>query len=55
VYDVSGRLTDVLIDGVVESGYHSIGLDTKGYASGIYFYRLIAGGKTFTRKMIVVK
>ena len=55
VYDVSGRLTDVLIDGVVEPGYHSFRLDTKGYASGVYFYRLVGGGKTFTRKMIVVK
>jgi len=55
VYDVSGRLTDVLIDGVVEPGYHSLRLDTKGYASGVYFYRLVAGDKTFTRKMIVVK
>ena len=55
VYDISGRLADVLIDGVLEPGYHSLRLDTKGYASGIYFYRLIAGGKTFTRKMIVVK
>ncbi|MCK4395116.1 T9SS type A sorting domain-containing protein, partial [candidate division WOR-3 bacterium] len=55
VYDISGRLTDVLIDGVLEPGYHSLRLDTKGYASGVYFYRLIAEGKTFTRKMIVVK
>jgi len=55
VYDVSGRLTDVLIDGVVEPGYHSFRLDTEGYASGVYFYRLVAGDKTFTRKMIVVK
>jgi len=30
-------------------------LDTEGYASGVYFYRLVAGDKTFTRKMIVVK
>jgi len=55
VYDVSGRLTDVLIDGVLEPGYHSKQLDTKGYASGVYFYRLSAGDKTFTRKMIVMK
>jgi len=55
VYDVSGRLTDVLIDGVVEPGYYSLRLDTKGYASGVYFYRLAGGGKTFTRKLIVVK
>jgi hypothetical protein len=55
IYDVSGRLLDILINREVEAGYHSMKLDTKGYASGVYFYRLTAGGKTFTRKMTVVK
>jgi len=55
VYDVSGRLIEVLTDGVEEAGYHSESLDTKGYASGVYFYRLKAGDKTFTRKMLVVR
>ena len=55
IYDVSGRLVDVLLNGRSEPGYYSIHLNTKRYTSGIYFYRLIAGGKEFTRKMIVVK
>jgi len=55
VYDVSGRLVEVMIDRVEEVGYHNERLDTKGYASGVYFYRLSAGGKTFTRKMLVVR
>ncbi len=55
MYDASGRLMDVLVDGVVEPGYHSLQLDTKDYASGVYFYRLVTRGKILTRKMIVVK
>ena len=55
VYDVTGRLVDILVNGEVDPGYHSMRLDTKGYASGVYFYRLSAGGRTFTEKMIVVK
>jgi hypothetical protein len=55
VYDTSGRLVDVLVSGEVEAGYHSLRLDTGSYVSGVYFYRLAAGGKTFTKKMIVVK
>jgi hypothetical protein len=55
IYDVSGRLVDVLVDGEVESGFHKIRLNTKKYASGIYFYRLIAGDKIFTRKMTIIK
>jgi uncharacterized delta-60 repeat protein len=55
VYDASGRLVDVLVDGEVEAGYHSLRLDTKVYVSGVYFYRLAAEGKVFTKKLIVVK
>ena len=55
VYDVTGRLVDVLIDRVIDAGYHSLRLDTKSYTSGLYFYRLTVGGKRFTRKMLVVK
>jgi hypothetical protein len=55
VYDASGRLVDVLLDGEVAPGYYSLRLDTQGYVSGVYFYRLRAGGKLFTKKMIVVR
>jgi hypothetical protein len=55
VYDASGRLVDVLLEGEVEAGYHSARLSTDSYVSGVYFYRLAAGGKTFTKKLIVVK
>jgi hypothetical protein len=46
---------DEVVGGVVEAGYHSVRLDTKGYVSGVYFYRLRAGSRIFTKKMIVVK
>jgi hypothetical protein len=55
VYDASGRLVDEVVGGVVEAGYHSIRLDTQGYVSGVYFYRLRAGSRIFTKKMIVVR
>ena len=55
VYDVSGRLVEELVSGGVEAGYHSVRLDTKSYVSGVYFYRLAAGNKLFTKKLIVVK
>jgi len=55
VYDASGRLVEVIVDGEVEAGYHSTRLDTKSYVSGVYFYRLAAGNKVFTKKLIVVK
>ncbi len=55
VYDVSGRLVNMLVNGIVEPGYRSLGLDTRTYSSGIYFLRLKAGDKVITKKMMVLK
>jgi hypothetical protein len=55
VYDVSGRMVEEVAGGVKEAGYHTARLDVKGYVSGVYFYRLVAGGRVFMKKMIVVK
>jgi len=55
MYDISGRLISVLREGKSEPGYYSIKLNTSKLTNGVYFYRLVAGGKTFTNKMIVVR
>ena len=55
VFDVLGREVATLVDGVKEPGEYSVAFDASGLASGVYFYRLTAGGFTTTRRMIVVK
>ena len=60
VYDVKGRLVTCLAEGVREAGYHSViwtGSDAAGamVPPGVYFYRLVAGNKALTRKMLLVK
>ncbi|MEJ2719678.1 MAG: FlgD immunoglobulin-like domain containing protein, partial [bacterium] len=60
VYDVSGRLVSTLVSGVVERGnreYQWNGTDTAGNraSTGVYFYRLTAGEKTLTKKMVLLK
>ena len=66
VYDVNGRNVATLVDGTVDAGDHTVtfsakggsasGGDAGGLASGIYIYRLEAGGAVVaTRKMIVLK
>ena len=62
VYDVSGSLVRVLVDGVRESRatpYNVTwdGRDESGetVASGVYFYRLIAPGIVQTKKMVLLK
>jgi hypothetical protein len=60
IYDVTGRHVRTLVDGDATPGRKSAtwdGRDTRGneVSSGIYFYRLVAGSTTFTRKMVVLK
>ena len=60
VYDVSGRLSRLLVNADMDPGSKEIrwdGRDSKGrkVASGIYFYRLKAGTFTYTRKMVLLR
>jgi len=61
VYDIAGRLVDVLInDEMVSAGSNEVvwhGRDMSGrqLPSGTYFYRLTAGVYSETRRMVLVK
>lgn len=55
VYDVSGRLVLTAHDGVLAAGRHEIPVDAGNLATGVYFYRVIAGGFKATRKMVVLR
>ena len=60
VYDVAGRLVDILVDEERPGGVHDTvwnGTDSKGMpvASGIYFYRLDAAGTVITKKMALLR
>ncbi|WP_083909842.1 T9SS type A sorting domain-containing protein [Gracilimonas tropica] len=56
VFDVTGRKVAVLVDGKQKSaGQHRVSFDGSGLSSGVYFYRLEAGGQTLTQKMLLVK
>jgi endonuclease I len=60
VYDVSGRLTAVLVDGDLDSGVHRAvwnGRDSDGRpaASGVYFCRMKAADFNATRKLVLLK
>jgi hypothetical protein len=45
----------VLVDGMMASGVHSVSFDGSALASGVYLYRLEAGGVILQRKMMLVK
>jgi len=60
VYDLRGALVRVLVDEQMDGGRHSVqwdGTDSQGrqVSSGVYFYRLEAGGRSAVRKMILLK
>ncbi len=56
VYDLQGRIVAVPIRGEpLESGAHGRPLDVHRWASGIYFCRLDAGGRTAVRKLVIAR
>ncbi|HEV8537897.1 MAG TPA: T9SS type A sorting domain-containing protein, partial [Bacteroidota bacterium] len=55
IYDVLGREVATLVDEMKEPGEHYVDWDASGITSGIYFYRLQAGGFVETKKMAVVR
>jgi hypothetical protein len=60
IYDVNGALVHTLVNGVRPAGPSSAswdGRDMNGalVSSGVYFYKLVAGGFTQTKKMVLLK
>ena len=60
VYDMKGRRINALVNQVQSAGRHHVRWNAKdargnGISAGVYLYRLEAGGKVFTEKMIFMK
>jgi hypothetical protein len=60
VFDVGGRKVATHVLGTEPAGWKTIALDAsddagRPLASGVYFYRIHAGGMTETRKMVIAK
>ena len=55
VYDVLGREVAVLVDERRVAGFYQDVFDGKGFASGVYIYRLAAGSFVTSRRMVLLK
>lgn len=55
IFDILGRETRILDEGVQDPGFQSIIFDGSGLSSGLYLYRITAGGFTDTKKMLLMK
>jgi hypothetical protein len=50
-----GQKVETLITGQMPAGRHNVQWDASGYSSGIYFCRLTAGDRIFTKRMTLIK
>jgi choice-of-anchor B domain-containing protein len=55
VFDASGKLVETILQGYRLAGSYETEFNASGFASGVYFYTLRAGGFSETKKMVIVK
>jgi hypothetical protein len=55
VYNILGQRIKTLVDTRQEAGCKTVNWDASDYSSGIYFYKLTVNGKTFTKRMTLLK
>jgi hypothetical protein len=55
VFDLLGRETGILVNGIKDAGYHEVTFNASLTTSGVYFYRLQYGSIVETRTMMLIK
>lgn len=55
VYNIAGQQVDVLLNDYLSAGDHQVSWDGSNVASGVYLYRLQAGGEVKSDKMLLLK
>ena len=55
VFDVVGRQVATLVDSEKPAGGYSVQWDASGMPTGVYFYRIQAGGFTQTKQLLLVR
>ena len=55
IFDIKGRLVDILINHTSEPGSYTIQWNGNGFASGLYFVKLSMGSISKTQKLLLLK
>ncbi len=55
IYDVLGREVKTLVNQALIAGIYETTWDATNYPSGVYYYRLVSGNYTETKKMVLLK
>ncbi|MGH2575330.1 MAG: T9SS type A sorting domain-containing protein, partial [Ignavibacteria bacterium] len=55
IFDVLGREVATLVNEQLKPGTYEVDFDASKLTSGVYYYKLIAGNFTETKKMLMIK
>jgi hypothetical protein len=55
VFNLMGQHVETLYNGKQAIGQYSINWDASGFSSGVYFYKLTTGDKSFSKRMVLLK
>ena len=55
LYNLLGQKVATFLDEYQEQNFYKISIDANSYPSGVYFYRLITGCYSQTKKMVILK
>jgi len=55
VYDLIGREVAILVNETKQPGNYQVNFDSGNFASGVYFYKMIAGDFSSVKKMNLLK
>lgn len=55
IYDLLGRTKTTLVDGILPAGGHSVQWNAQKQPSGVYIYRLTSGGRSISKRMLLLK
>ena len=55
LYDAAGRIAGRQVLASPARGYHAFELDTRGYASGVYFYRAATAAGIRTGRFVIIR
>ena len=55
IYNVLGRKVVTLVSGKLKAGSYSVEWDAGGMASGVNYYRLVAGEYVAVRRLVLLK
>jgi type IX secretion system substrate protein len=55
VYDISGRLVETLVNENLSPGTYEVTWSAGNYSTGVYYYKLLSGEYSETKKMILLR